>query len=1049
MDTRALLNCFLGTLSHDSKIRSSAENELKSASKTPGFLGACLDIISSDGISEHIKLSTSLYFKNKILYGWSGKQQGKNELLHYSVDNDEKPVVKEMLVRVLVHCSLHSPNCVRLLLPALTVIVSEEYPAKRWDSLLGESFNLLTSNDVNSAHVGLMCLAEIFRTYRWKENDDRQELEHLILNYFPSILAFASSTLQQGEQSRNDSKIGDMIKLVLKIFKFVTYHDLPFSLQRTENFVPWANLHVLIIEQPLSVSFLESTLPSDRKLNSWVKAKKWAYANMYRMFQRYASESLSRKFSYDEFRWLYLNDFYPQLLQLFFVQIEQWGSGSLWLSNEALYYILGFVEQTVVQKKTWPLMKPHYMTVLQHVIFPLLCLNEEALAAFENDPHEYIHRNLEACDEDYLPDLAALSLLTTSVTKRGKTTLQPTMQFVTEKLHSHVDSIASMELATAVEMESLLRIFSNILHRLTQKNSPFLGELEELLRTLVFPFFRSPFAFLRARVCELSSKLGEFEIKNEDTSSMLFRGILSCYSEENDSLPVVLLAALALQAFLHVPEFRESISTNVVPAMQKLLYISNEIESDAISGVMQDFVENFSEQLQPFGVELMNNLVQQFLKLAIDLQESSAFDINTVETGIEVPDSSDKQMAAMGILSTAISILLSFENSPEIVKSLEQSFYPAAEFILKNEMEDFYREVCELIENSTFLLRVITPISWKVLELIGDCNRKPDSMVAFYLEDFMLALNNYLVYGKQELRKNDFYANIVFEIYVSAVSSADNGFDEMAAIFDLSQKVLLTLGEDINPAFVERFLNDALDAISSESKELKNQIVFGVNAFNVVVACLTCFPEVTLQALQSKNLIELFFSIWCDSYIPKFKRVYDIKLSVMAILSIIGRVSAEDLNAASLWGLFAKFGPLSAHLMSALPHALALLEEKRKEYISDGAENAADTSFFEWTAPDDEEEPDGDDEEAFNDFLKDEAEILKMVNEQAEAFGEFEDFDDLEEDPLSGSVLDEINIYDAFKTVINALQSDQTKHRALVSGLSPENQEVFFQLMNI
>ena len=134
--------------------------------------------------------------------------------------------------------------------------------------------------------------------------------------------------------------------------------------------------------------------------------------------------------------------------------------------------------------------------------------------------------------------------------------------------------------------------------------------------------------------------------------------------------------------------------------MHKLLALSNEFETDAVSGVMQEFVEQFAEQLQPFGVELMNNLVQQFLKFAIDLHEASNYDPNNMLAQNDIPDESDKQMAALGVLSTAISILLSFENSPEIVKNLEQSFYPAAEFILKNDMEDFYHELCEFLELS-------------------------------------------------------------------------------------------------------------------------------------------------------------------------------------------------------------------------------------------------------------------------------------------------------------------------------------------------------------
>ncbi|SCV01667.1 LAME_0G17722g1_1 [Lachancea meyersii CBS 8951] len=1052
MDPSTLLECFAGTLSHDQSVRSEAESRLKTAGKSTGFLGASLDIISSPEISENIKLPAALYFKNKILYGWSGRQQGRNELLDFMVDNDEKPVVKDMLMNALVQSSRYSPSCIRLLQPALSTIVAEEYPKKQWDSLLSSSFELLGSNDINSAHIGLLALSEIFRTYRWKDNDSRQELEHLIMQHFPPLLEFTTNTLVDDGRNIDNAKAGDMVKLVLKIYKFVTYHDLPFTLQRPEFFIPWANLHVAIIQQPLSSQIRSSMDNASRKAQPWVKAKKWAYANVSRLFQRYASTSLSRKFAYDDFKALYLQEFLPQLIQLYFQQIEQWSSKSLWLSDEAMYHILGFFEQVVVQKATWPLIKPYYSVILEHVIFPLLCPTEESLETFETDPQEYIHRNLEVWDDNYSPDLAALALLTTCVTKRGKTTLEPTGLFVTEKLNNSLSDSGK-----AVEVESSLRIFSNILDRLCQKNSIFAKEVESLLVSLVFPYFYSPHQFLKARVCEICSKLGEQQFSNEQTLQTIYNGIVTCFMEDSDCLPVELLAALGIQAFIHAPEFQGPISANVVPMTQKLLRISNEIESDAVSGVLQEFVECFSEQLQPFGIELMTDLVQQFLKLAIDLNESSNLDINNISDYSELPDDTDKQMAALGILSTAISILLSFENSHDIVRSLEQSFYPAAEFILKNNMEDFYREVCEFIENSTFLLREVTPFSWKILELIGECNQKEEGMVAFYLEDFMVAFNNYLVYGQEELKKNSFYSNILFEVYKKAIMNEDTSLDDMAHVFELSQKLVLALDATASETLYKNFLEDALSAITREAADLKKNVVFTVSSFNVIIACLACNPSLTLGYLGSQNALSSFFDLWYGFLVPHYKRVYDIKLSVMALLSLNGQVSLADIQTLSLEAVLRQSSSQIMKLLTAFPQALKDLEEKRKVYSADQFASSA-FEQNEWQDVNDYQEGDDDDdndngndadEESYLEFLNKEAQNLKFVDGSAEIFDPVEDFEDLDEDPLSGSVIDHVNVYDVFKTVLSSVQADVGKHDIFMANLSPEDRQGISNLMSL
>ena len=71
MDVNSLLQCFGGTLDQNADVRKSAESHLKELSKVPGFLGACLDIIASDEVPPNIRMAASLYFKNKISYGWN------------------------------------------------------------------------------------------------------------------------------------------------------------------------------------------------------------------------------------------------------------------------------------------------------------------------------------------------------------------------------------------------------------------------------------------------------------------------------------------------------------------------------------------------------------------------------------------------------------------------------------------------------------------------------------------------------------------------------------------------------------------------------------------------------------------------------------------------------------------------------------------------------------------------------------------------------------------------------------------------------------------
>lgn len=1047
MDANKLLQCFAYTLSHDQKFRADAEAYLKMANSTPGFLGACLDIITSESVPEDVKLSASLFFKNKVVYGWnqSNHHTGKNELLVYVVDNDEKPVVKDMLVRAMLACSSNSRSCVRVLKSALRVVISEEYPRKRWDELLPQSIELLKTGNSDSMYIGLICLSELFRTYRWKDNDERQSLEHLILDYFPGLLQFAENITSRTENY--DKLNGELVTLILKIYKFVTYNDLPFTLQKKEMFVPWANLMITIMQTPLPADVMNMNVEMRSKA-SWSKAKKWAYANIYRLYQRYASPSLSRKFDYKEFKQLFVSDLLPQLLSLYFSQIEQWSAGILWFSEEVLYYILNVIEQSTIQKSTWGLIQPHYEAILEHVIYPLLKPNELTLESFDNDPQEYIHRNLELWYANYASDLAAISLLLTCVNKRGKNTLMPTLEFVIKTLQFDADSHLTLE--DAVKIESGLRMFSSIVDRLINKDSPFRTQLEGFLRTYVAPYFEAPYNFLKTRVCEIFSKIGDINFTDTTIIDTIFQNTMKALNAD-DCLPLQLQAALVIQTFIENPYFKHEISSVVIPTMRKLLELSNDFESDAVSGVMQEFVEQFSKQLQPFGVELMDTIVQQFLRLAHELNEASNFDPSNINNN-EIPDDSDKQMAALGLLSTAISILLSFENSLDIVRQLEQSFFPAAEFILINGMEDVYRECCEFVESSTFLLRSVSPISWKVLELIGNCNRKEDSMVSFYLEDFMIALNNFMVYGKAELKENEFLARIPYEIYTKAIVNEDLALSEIAVAFDLAQKVIITLEEALPDECRQKFLEDSCKAINSEKTTLTTSIVFGVTTFNVIISSIITAPILTLQYLSQVDLLPTFFQIWFMHYIPNYKRVFDIKLSVIALLSLLCAFGPEAMEQLSLGEVYKEIGPVIIQLMAHYPKALKDFQDKSKEF---SASNFAETSLghADWDDEGDgfEEEEDYDEDANIDNYLnglKEKKIPLHFADDNSIMEGET--FEDLDEDPLTGSVLNYVDIYLAFKTTIGQLQlSDSDKFDAFMISLDPEDQNSLQKLLSL
>jgi importin-7 len=103
------------------------------------------------------------------------------------------------------------------------------------------------------------------------------------------------------------------------------------------------------------------------------------------------------------------------------------------------------VNNSIKPKLTWNLLKTHIPNLIEHVVFPLLCLTQDDLELWEEDPGEYIHKKIgtnldnlrlmqDVYDEYLYPDIAAGRFLTQLASKRQKSCFTTILQFINTTL---------------------------------------------------------------------------------------------------------------------------------------------------------------------------------------------------------------------------------------------------------------------------------------------------------------------------------------------------------------------------------------------------------------------------------------------------------------------------------------------------------------------------------------------------------------------------------------------------------------------------------------
>lgn len=1022
MDANVILECFSATLQSNQALIVQAELKLKELQKVPGFLGACLDIICStdNNIHPSIKKASAVYFKNRIVRFWNHSEPS------LKVDNDEKPIVRERIISAII---VSDYNTKQQLIPVLRTLIAIDF--KKWPGLLDKTGQLLSQvptgsisnseNDLSQLYTGLLCFSEICRKFRWITNDVRKdELYPIIDQVFPHLLTIGKSIVENF-QGLNES-IAEILKLILKCYKFVSYYDLPQPLQVRESVISWGEFHVSIINMPPPHYVLNSNISEQEKSFLQIsKCYKWSIKNIYRLFSRYASASLSKKFVYKEFHQMFMHEFIPQVLSNFLQIIEQWCSNTRWLCSQALYYIAEFLSHCVTQKSTWALIKPYYETLLSHFIFPLLCPTDDILETFDEEPQEYIHLRFDIQDEYDSPDIAALGLLATFTDKRKSTTLQSIVTFI----HTQLTDLNAQpqNLDVAKKIDGILRILGCISIYIIKDYEQ---EMEAFLYTLVFPLLTSKFDFLKARALDVAGKFADIEYQKDETYNILFHGILVNFESSSDiALPISFQSALAIQAYLSNPRFKPVLGNIILPTMSRLLQLSNEIDNDAISMVMQECVENFSEQLQPFGVDLMGKLVEQLMRLSREINEASNVDIDDFDGKFD--DQSDKVMAATGLLNTMITVLLSFENSQETCLKLEQIIYPCLQYILENDINDFLGEIGELIENSTFLLRKISPTMWSLFEYLFKSFL--DGTAMMYLEELINCLNNYLIFGQVELRENEELRNKFFTIYkiimnIDGDRNDDSDdyssleFSDLIIGLELAQNFILAIQAKSDP-YIETMITLIMSYRLSELKTNSRN----VNINNVILSSMIYNSKKTLSLLEQLGVLNQVFEMW-DFLIENFNRVYDIKLSILALMTIINdeeiiKILPSSLSSKLLMNLI--------KLLEKLPQAIESLELKRKDFQDfDHSDTYKLTSEYDNLWENHQEDVDIEQLQQQLELEQEDDTDLNEYEFQIKNSGYFNEEDEqVIEDPLSASPLETVQILPYLSEFLLANQDNQ------------------------
>ncbi|EOD52209.1 putative chromosome segregation protein [Neofusicoccum parvum UCRNP2] len=352
-----------------------AEGAIKQQEESPGLAIALLQIVADASIPQTTRLAAALYFKNFIRRRWTDVEG------NYKLQQNEVVTVKQELIGLMIS---QPPSIQSQLGEAISTIAESDF-YERWETLVDDLVSRLTPDNPIANNGVLQVAHSIFK--RWRplfRSDDLFTEINFVLGKFadPFLQLFQNTDAQITANVGNKEVLQNYIaslNLILKLFVDLSCQDMPP--QFDDNLKGLSELlhKYLVFDSPA----LHTDDESEAGLLEFTKAGIFEVLILYT--QKYEDEFGQYLQPFIESSWNLLTNIGPETKYDILV-------------SKALQFLT-----SVTSNNTHAQLFNNEATlnqVVEKVILPNLTLRESDVEMFEDEPIEFIRRDLEGSDSD-------------------------------------------------------------------------------------------------------------------------------------------------------------------------------------------------------------------------------------------------------------------------------------------------------------------------------------------------------------------------------------------------------------------------------------------------------------------------------------------------------------------------------------------------------------------------------------------------------------------------------------------------------------------------
>jgi hypothetical protein len=876
-----------------------------------------------------IRQAAAIQMKNLCRECWTERYGFMNlhsESGHQQIvlSEDDKDFVRLHLVGSLL--SEPEKSIQGLMAETLHSIAIHDFP-DNWPTLLPTLLqSIALSNDSSQAlrvHNSLLALRKVCKRYEFKPREHRGPLNEIVSQSFPLLLPLAQRLCDPAE---NSIEAAMMLKQILKIFWSSTQFYLPGAssgnsstpcLSNPRAMQPWFDVLHYSLAKPLPEEIQPRSL-DERNSWPWWKVKKWAAQIMSRFFSRYGIASYAEDEA-KEFANFFSQNVAPQFLGPVCDTLNLRPTGQF-CTDRVVHLCLTFVDLAIELAPTYKMLKPHMDFLLYQVCFPTICLTSDDIDLFENDPHEFVHRQNSPLADFYDPRMSAITLITNVVKHRGKDVTPRLLAFLQENLNRYKTAVN--EVKNPVEQDGTFLILGSLSEVLFRKK-PYVDEVEGLLISSVFPEFGSPVGFLRSRACWMVQRFSSVKWTDDGTHlKTLLEMVLRALTDP--ALPVQIEASKALRFLIDADVAHQTLIPVLPKVLEEYFRIMNEIGNDEVVTALQVIIDKFGDHIEPHAVALVSQLTAAF-KTYCDAGD----------------DDDDAAMAAAQCLECISTVLKGICERPEMYKTLEPHLLPITQQILSKD-GDFIEYLENALDIITFLTYFPSDISNELWEIFPMIYTAFDQWAFDYLNLMVPPLENFIskapqvFMSKTTIMNNETvsYADLVVRIVTKTLQEDRASSSEVRKALSLYMSLLLNCKGMLDSYLP--MINDQVIAKLAQEASDENPTT-RISLLVVLGAAFYYNPLLELTEIEKRGVTQQVFVQWLsdtenmDKWFPR-------KITVIALCSILQLPSMSLPQAV---------GNMIPQIVSTITSTTSKIEEDANQEIDEDKFDADDVDDYE------------------------------------------------------------------------------------------------------